>query len=191
MQAAELTPPLALTPTLAGAGAGPWYTHRWPWLIMLGPAVVIVGGSFAAYLAITRPDAMVVDDYYKQGRAINQDLRRDRVASSLALAFEANYNPASALLTGSMRGAGQPLATPLHIYLAHPTQPAKDLQLLVQPDTAGRFAVPMPMLERAHWQVVVEGPRREWRLARSWSWPRQQRLEIVADVVSGTPEAQP
>ncbi|MDB5935308.1 MAG: cytochrome oxidase assembly protein, partial [Massilia sp.] len=59
MQAAELTPPLALTPSSAGAGAGPWYTHRWPWLIMLGPAVVIVGGSFATYLAITRPDAMV------------------------------------------------------------------------------------------------------------------------------------
>jgi hypothetical protein len=184
-----------IAPPLDAAGGGPWYTHRWPWLIMLGPAVVIVGGSYASYLAITRPDAMVVDDYYKQGQAINQDLRRDRMASTLALAFEATYDPASALLTGHIsgriRGASQPLATPLHIYLAHPTQPAKDLQLLVQPDAAGRFAVPMPMLERAHWQVVVEGPRREWRLARSWSWPRQQRLEIVADAVSETPGAKP
>jgi hypothetical protein len=171
----------------AQAGAGPWYAHRWPWLLMLGPAAVIVGGAFATYLAITRPDAMVVDDYYKQGKAINQDLRRDRAASKLALSFEAHYEPAGARLAGSMQGAGQPLATPLRIYLAHPTQPAKDLQLLVQPDAAGRFSVPMPMLERAHWQVVVEGPRREWRLARSWSWPRQHTLAIDADA----PEARP
>ena len=171
----------------AGPGAGPWYAHRWPWLLMLGPAVVIVGGSFASYLAITRPDAMVVDDYYKQGKAINQDLRRDRAASKLALSFEAHYDPATAALAGSIESAGQPLATPLHIYLAHPTQPAKDLQLLVRPDAAGRFSVPMPMLERAHWQGVVEGPQREWRLARSWSWPRQHTLTIRADA----PEAQP
>lgn len=165
----------------AGPGAGPWYAHRWPWLLMLGPAVVIVGGSFATYLAITRPDAMVVDDYYVQGKAINQDLRRDRVASKLALSFEAHYDPATASLAGSIQSAGQPLTTPLHIYLAHSTQPAKDLQLLVRPDAQGRFSVPMPMLERAYWQVVVEGPKREWRLARSWSWPRQHTLTIKAD----------
>ena len=183
MQAAEIEVARTNTP----AGAGPWYTHRWPWLIMLGPALVIVGGSFVTYLAITRPDAMVVDDYYKQGKAINQDLRRDRVASALGLVFEAHYDPASATLAGSMHGAGLPLSAPLHIYLAHPTQPEKDLQLLARPDAAGRFALPMPMLERARWQVVVEGPRREWRLARSWSWPRQQSLEIAADALEAAP----
>jgi hypothetical protein len=171
----------------APAGAGPWYAHRWPWLLMLGPVAVIIGGSFASYLAITRPDAMVVDDYYTQGKAINQDLRRDRVAAAMKLSFEARYDPASGTLAGSIEAAGQPLATPLHIYLAHPTQPAKDLQLLVQPDAAGRFSVPMPMLERTRWQVVVEGPRREWRLAHSWSWPRQHTVAIRADALAQQP----
>ena len=189
--ATEKARPPALVPQPPSAGSGPWYTHRWPWLIMLGPALVMVGGAIIAYLAITRPDAMVVDDYYKQGKAINQDLRRDRTATALALAFEANYDPARAILAGSMRAAGVPLTTPLRISLAHPTQPQKDQQLLVQPDAAGRFAVAMPMLERARWQVVVEGPRREWRLARSWSWPRQHSLAIIADVVAEPPEAQP
>jgi hypothetical protein len=174
------------SPVLAGAGAGPWYAHRWPWLLMFGPVFVICGGAFAAYLAISRPDAMVVDDYYKQGRAINQDLRRDRAASALGLSFEAHYDAAAATLTGTMRGAGQPLAAPLHIYLAHPTQPDKDRKLLVQPDAAGRFAAALPALEHTHWQVVVEGGRREWRLAHSWNWPQQQ-LEIRADAVAAAP----
>lgn len=172
-------------PVLAGAGAGPWYSHRWPWLLMLGPVFVICGGAFAGYLAISRPDAMVVDDYYKQGKAINQDLRRDRVASSMRLTFKAHYDPVSGTLSGAIDSAGVPLAAPLHVYLAHPTQPAKDLKLLVLPDGAGRFSAPMPVLESTHWQVVVEGARREWRLAHSWSWPQQATLEIGADAPAG------
>jgi hypothetical protein len=167
------------------AGAGPWYSHRWPWLLMLGPVFVICGGAFAGYLAISRPDAMVVDDYYKQGKAINQDLRRDRVASSMQLTFRAHYDQASGTLIGAIDSAGTPLAAPLHIYLAHPTLPGRDLRLLVQPDAAGRFSAALPALEHTHWQVVVEGARREWRLARSWSWPQQPALEIVADAAAG------
>lgn len=174
-------------PMPAHAGEGPWYKQRWPWLLMFGPVFVIVAGSFAAYLAITRPDAMVVDDYYKQGKAINQDLRRDRAAAALALSFEAHYDAGRAVLSGSMRGAGAPLAAPLHIYLAHPTQPDKDIKLLVQPDSAGNFTAPLAGLEHTHWQVVVEGARREWRLARSWSWPGQPTLEIRADAVAEAP----
>jgi hypothetical protein len=152
---------------------------------MLGPVFVICGGSFAGYLAISRPDAMVVDDYYKQGKAINQDLRRDRVASSMRLTFKAHYDPVNGTLSGAIDSAGVPLAAPLHVYLAHPTQPAKDLKLLVLADAAGRFSVPMPALESTHWQVVVEGARREWRLAHSWNWPQQATLEIGADAPAG------
>jgi hypothetical protein len=157
----------------------PWYTHRWPWFLMIGPVVVLIGGSVALTLALTRPDAMVVDDYYKQGKAINQDLRRDRAATALAIAFEARYEAGA--LTGRVTSAGAPLQAPLHIYLAHPTQPGKDLQLLARPDTDGRFSVVAGPLEATHWQVVVEGARREWRVARSWSWPREGALAIRAD----------
>ncbi len=174
-------------PQPAGAGEGPWYKQRWPWLLMFGPLFVIVGGAFAGYLAISRPDAMVVDDYYKQGKAINQDLRRDRAAAALALSFEASYDAGRATLSGSMRGADGPLSAPLHIYLAHPTQPDKDIKLLVQPDAEGRFSAPLAALEHTHWQVVVEGARREWRLARSWSWPRQHQLAIRADAPAEAP----
>jgi hypothetical protein len=148
---------------------------------MAGPTIAIVAGSFVAYLAVSRPDAMVVADYYKQGKAINQDLRRDRVASDLRLTFQARYDAKSGEFSGAIDSGGVPVVAPLHLYLAHPTQPDKDLQLLLQPDAGGRFSAALPRLEATHWQVVVEGARREWRLARSWSWPQQQGLEIRAD----------
>jgi uncharacterized protein len=161
------------------ARATPWYTHRWPWFLMLGPATVLVAGAFATWLALGHPDAMVVDDYYKQGKAINQDLRRDRVASAMRLVLQLRYE--GGRLSGRIESHGRPLAAPFTIKLAHPTLPERDLSLLVKPDADGAFSVPLPVLEQTHWQVVVEGNLRDWRLAKGWSWPKQQALAIEAD----------
>jgi hypothetical protein len=169
------------TASLVNPPPKPWYRHRWPWLLMLGPAIVVVAGVNLGIVAWRGQDAMVVDDYYKQGKAINQDLRRDRVASAMRLGFDARYDPASEQLAGTLRSAGQPLGAPFSIHLAHATQPAKDRKLDVIPDAQGRFSVALPMLERARWQVVIEGGKRDWRLAAAWHWPRDQALAIEAD----------
>ena len=161
------------------APAAPWYTQRWPWLLMLGPATVLVGGGFVTWLALGHPDAMVVDDYYKQGKAINQDLRRDRVASAMRLALQLRYE--GGRLSGRIESAGKPFAGPFTIRLAHPTLPERDLALLVRPDADGAFSIPLPVLEHTHWQLLAEGDRRDWRLAKGWSWPRQGELAIEAD----------
>jgi hypothetical protein len=165
--------------TPAVTQGSPWYTHRWPWLLMLGPATVVVAGSVATWLALGHPDAMVVDDYYKQGKAINQDLRRDRAASAMQLAVHWRYE--GGRLQGRIESFGRPLAAPFAIRLAHPTLPQRDLSLLVRPDASGAFSVSLPVLEHTHWQVVVEGNQRDWRLAGRWIWPRQQELALVAD----------
>jgi hypothetical protein len=163
----------------AAAQAAPWYTHRWPWLLMIGPASVLVGGSVATWLALGHPDAMVVDDYYKQGKAINQDLRRDRVASSMQLALRLRYGDGR--LAGRIDSFGRPLGAPFTLRLAHPTLPERDMTLLVKPDAQGAFSVPLPVLEHTHWRVVAESASSGWRLAKSWSWPQQAALELVAD----------
>ncbi len=73
----------------------PWYAHRWPWLLMLGPFLVVIAASYTGWIAFTRQDALVVDDYYKQGNAINQDLHRDAVATKLGLSLNARYDVAN------------------------------------------------------------------------------------------------
>jgi hypothetical protein len=157
------------------ATPSPWYTHRWPWLLMLGPATVLAGGGYVAWLAAGHPDALVVDDYYKQGKAINQDLRRDRAATVLGLSLRAGYDPRAGTLAGRLAGQSAPFT----IYLAHPTLPQRDLRVFIKPAADGSFSVALPDLERTHWQVVVEGALRDWRLAKGWDGVRT--LEIVAD----------
>lgn len=159
----------------------PWYAHRWPWLLMLGPALVIVAGAFTIWLAVTREDAMVVGDYYKEGRAINQDLRRDRVASSLGIALHLGYDAASGRLFGNVRGRAGAVQGRLQLHLAHPTRPEKDLRLPLETDADGNFSIVLPMLELARWQVLLENDARDWRVAGVWHWPQQRQLDLVAD----------
>ena len=159
----------------------PWYTQRWPWLLMLGPALVLVAGGFTGYLAVTREDAVVVDDYYKKGKAINQDLRRDKMASKMQLAFSARHDPAAGTLTGALTSKGEPVTAPFRIRLAHSTQPHKDMVLDAAPASDGRYSVALPLLEQARWRVVVEGLHNDWRLAGAWQWPQQRALDLRAD----------
>ena len=172
--------PTPIRTTQQRASAKPWYTHRWPWLLMLGPALVIVAGIHTTWLAFVKQDALVVDDYYKQGKAINQDLRRDRVAASLNMALHMAYDAAAGQLVGTISSLGQAQGGKLTLKLVHSTQPDKDMVLELRPDGQGKFSVDLPMLERARWQVLVEGEQRDWRLHGEWLWPQQKTLEIRA-----------
>ena len=101
-----------MTVSISHATVTPWWKQRWPWLLMAGPAIVIVAGIYTGYLAFTRQDALVVGDYYKRGKAINQDLRRDRVASSLGLSMSIGYDATQGMLATRSRRKSWLMALP-------------------------------------------------------------------------------
>ncbi|GAB2858240.1 FixH family protein [Pseudoduganella ginsengisoli] len=157
----------------------PWWNQRWPWLLMLGPFIVLLAGSYTGWLAFSRPDALVVGDYYKQGKAINQDLRRDRAASEMGMVAALRYDAARGVLTGKIDGHSVMPETVV-VHLVHATQPSKDVVLQVHPAADGAFDAPLPMLERSRWQVLVESDKRDWRLEGRWQWPEQREMNLNA-----------
>jgi uncharacterized protein len=48
--------------------------EAWPWLLAAGPAAVVVASLATAWLAVTRSDAVVDENYYKLGLTINRRL---------------------------------------------------------------------------------------------------------------------
>ena len=164
------------TSTLMNSRPEPWYRHRWPWLLMAGPVAVLIAGAITMWISFSGADALVVDDYYKQGKAINQDLRRDRQASAMGLSLSLRFDAASGALFGQVRGFNQRSA--LRLSLIHPTMPEKDLKLDALADEQGQFVVALPLLERALWQVQLEDTTRTWRLHGSWAWPQQKNIDI-------------
>jgi hypothetical protein len=163
--------------------AEPWYRHRWPWFIMLGPFLAMVVGSYVGWLAFTHQDPLVVGDYYKRGKAINQDLSRDRSASALKLATTLRYDVQRGMLSGTIRSHDKAYVETLQLHLAHATLPEKDIKLMLKPDADGVFNTALPMLERTRWQVLIENEKGDWRLEGSWLWPAQRDIAIKADVL--------
>ena len=63
----------------------PWYRQFWPWFLILLPASVVVAGLTTLYIANRHADDLVVDDYYKDGLAINRQLEKKQRAADRAL----------------------------------------------------------------------------------------------------------
>ncbi|WP_066453780.1 hypothetical protein [Castellaniella caeni] len=40
----------------------PWWRHRWPWLLLLGPAVVVVGCAVTVFLAFQAYGSQEIHD---------------------------------------------------------------------------------------------------------------------------------
>lgn len=166
------------SPRLPGQAVQPWYKHRWPWLLMIGPAIVVVAGFYTGWLAYTQQDALVVDDYYTQGKAINMDLRRDQVAADMGLTLGLAYDPAKDILSGALTSHGNPYAGNLKLQLIHSTQPNKDITLNLDTRSDGTFQMALPFLEISRWKVLVENSEKNWRLTGEWPWPAEPKIVI-------------
>lgn len=65
----------------------PWWKFGHVWLVIAGPAIVVVAGFFTLYLALHYPDPVITEDYYRQGLEINKTLANP--SASLAPAVQA------------------------------------------------------------------------------------------------------
>jgi len=67
----------------------PWWKFGHVWLVIAGPAIVVVASFITLYLAITRPDPVVSEDYYLKGIEINKTLGATIQDASMAPAIQA------------------------------------------------------------------------------------------------------
>lgn len=151
----------------------PWYAHRWPWLLMAGPAVVVVAGIVTAWIAATTSDGLVADDYYKQGLAINQRLARQDAAAAMQL--EARLR----LAEGRVELRLAPLPDLVSLTLVHPTHGGNDRKVVLA-GGQGLYAGPLAGLGPGRWQVVIEDAAGAWRMAGSVQLPDKPEALIIA-----------
>ncbi len=152
-----------------------WYQQPWPWILMAGPAIVIVAGFITLYLAIATNDGLVADDYYKRGLSINQTLSRDAIARDhgyrARIEFTADFS--SVVVALEPAASGQ-----LMLRLAHSGRPALDRAMpLTRAADQTYFAV-FPALSPGRWQVTLEDAARTWRLVGDITAPGRQVVEL-------------
>ncbi len=52
----------------------PWWKFPLVWMVIAGPAVVILAGIATVWIAVRTPDPVVAEDYYRRGIEINKTL---------------------------------------------------------------------------------------------------------------------
>ena len=164
-----------------------WYREPWPWLLMLGPAIVIVAGLTTAYLAIVTSDGLVDDDYYKQGLTVNERAVHDRRAADLGLETELVLGGDGDRIRALLRGKeGLRLPETLRLNLVHPTRPGFDQKIILHSEGGGVYAgVVKPFVGR--WHVTLEDERQDWRLVGDWRvTDRQSTLRLAASGVASS-----
>ena len=77
--------------------AAPWWKFGHVWLVIAGPAVVVVASVITFYLAASGMDTLVDEDYYRKGIEINKTLAEN--PSSLAPANQARNHAATGVKT--------------------------------------------------------------------------------------------
>ncbi|MDP3761466.1 MAG: FixH family protein [Ramlibacter sp.] len=56
----------------------PWWKFGHVWLVIAGPCVVVVAGFVTAFIAMSSPDPVLTEDYYRRGVEIDKTLAKDK-----------------------------------------------------------------------------------------------------------------
>jgi len=158
----------------------PWYREPWPWLVMSGPAIVVVAGVCTAIVAFRSTDGVVADDYYKQGLAINRVLERGAQARLLGIGGRAEASPARDEVAVTLASKA-PLPPRLRLTLVHPTRSGADHSVTLALGADGRYAGRVGTAGSASWIVTLEDVRSTWRIGGRWAVARPEFALNPAD----------
>jgi hypothetical protein len=141
----------------------PWYRQRWPWLLIAGPAIVVVASFVTLWLAATTDDGLIADDYYKRGLLINKELLRTQRAEAMGISAILHVAPTGAVrleLKAGADSAAVPAAVTLK--LVHPTRAGLDREVVLVQGPGNAYIGDLGAYPQGRWLVSVETP--EWRL---------------------------
>lgn len=139
----------------------PWYLQFWPWFLIALPASVVIAAFATLYIANRHADDLVVDEYYKDGLAINRQLERKQRAEQQGISATVYIDGGSAVVT--ITGAVE--ASSLDLRFSHPLEADRDFSTSVENFGSGiyRGNLSTPVAPRWHW-VLEGGGKDGWRL---------------------------
>jgi hypothetical protein len=133
------------------------------WLVVGLPAMSILMSGIYATIAFRVFDGVVVDDYYRRGRAINRVLERDQAAGREGLTATVALDAATGELDLTL-DARDATVLPVEARLSflHATRAGVDRLVDLRRDAAGRYRARIATLAPGKYHVQLETAA--WRL---------------------------
>lgn len=158
---------------LDNAPPRPWYRHPWVWFIIALPASAVIAGLTTVVIAVQNRDSVVHDDWYKEGKAINQNLARDMRATALGVSATLRLDPVTGEVSVALAHTSPDFQAPeaLTLYLSHPTRADADQAVAL---TARNGAYIGQLAEGPKGRYYVELGSAEWRLMGTRDFPQAE-----------------
>ncbi|MCM2681189.1 FixH family protein [Echinimonas agarilytica] len=154
-----------------------WYKQFWPWFLIFLPMCAVVASFTTLYIAIGAQQDMVVDDYYKKGKAINFQKDKQNAAMALKLSVDLALQP-DAVAIDFVTGASSLDGSALEVNFYHTTLASKDFTVLAVKDARGQYKAPLTQEITGKWRVTIEPYDAQWRLRKTLKLPLEQTIHI-------------
>lgn len=156
----------------------PWYKQFWPWFLLAFPLSAVVASFVTLFIFLGAQPDMVVDDYYKQGKAINFQKDKQNKAVELDLQAQMSFTPNS-VKVNFPSGQSNLDGSALKINFFHTTLADKDFSVMAVQDAAGNYSARIEHSLQGKWQVSIEPFDAVWRLRKTLSLPVDKAIELT------------
>lgn len=152
--------------------ATPWYRNGWVWFLIGIPGSAVIAGSITILIAVRTADSLVADDYYKEGRAINQRLEKDDQALARGISLRSSVKKSAGghrIEVQFAAKAGVMAPESIHLLLSHPTFNQRDIQATLVKSGASSYTTEVPGLAAGKWYAQLEDNESIWRIKSTWT----------------------
>ncbi|MBU1311060.1 MAG: FixH family protein [Gammaproteobacteria bacterium] len=153
----------------------PWYKQLWPWVLIAIPVVTAIKAVHTIVIMQQHSPDLVVDDYYKAGKAINMQLAKYREAALR------NLN-AQVLLAGNRAvvrfNENSVLEGSLHLDFYHPTLAERDFAVDAERSGELLYVATLPITPDGKWQLVVSDASKQWKLRAELQLPSTAEIKL-------------
>ena len=144
-----------------------WFKQFWPWFLIILPMAAVVASVSTLIIATDNKPEMVVDDYYKTGKAINSDLSLLKKAKELGI---------SGLVTQQQEGLlikldGLTTNASISFSLYHSTQSKRDKSQMLTANANGDYLYQTKDSLIGKWTLRIEPFDKQWRLQQAVKFP--------------------
>ncbi|HEU4621703.1 MAG TPA: FixH family protein [Burkholderiaceae bacterium] len=167
-----------------------WYRQPYLWLVIGGPSLVIVASFFTWWIAATSADSLVMDDYYREGKAINLSIRRDVQASALGLKSNVTIDANNHVAVELTANAALQWPDTIELVFVHPTRASGDKRAVLRraaSSNTARYEGMVSDVEPVHYGVVLQDLGQVWRLTGVYNGGTEHTIQLVASIKGNTP----
>lgn len=149
-----------------------WFKNPWVWLVIFFPVLSVVAGIATVIITSQNQPEMVIDDYYKKGKAINQELTLYNKAEELGVNLQIKVTDSRVEVKANDKHPA------LKITMIHSTLGAKDFSLVVTPNAIGTMSAGIDQDITGKWQIIIAPMDDSWKIKSELALPYTDWVQL-------------